>query len=111
MYKAEVLGKAEADGDNGVLKNATIAVSLKYLSNFWRSLEMPLIYCKVELKFKWTKYCVLSAGNKNENENNNDNANNITFTIKYTTLYVPVVTLSARDNEKLPNVRSKKYDK
>ena len=43
MYKAKLLGKAEADGDNGVLKNATIAVPLKYLSNFWRSLEMPLI--------------------------------------------------------------------
>ena len=31
-------------------KNATIAVALKSLSNFWRSLEMPLINCKVESK-------------------------------------------------------------
>ena len=35
---------------NGILKNVTIAVPLKYLSNFWRSLETPLINCKVELK-------------------------------------------------------------
>ena len=34
-------------------------MSLKYLSNFWRSLEMSLINCKVELKLKLTKYCVL----------------------------------------------------
>ena len=53
-------------------KNATIAVPLKYLSKFWRSLEIPLINCKIELKLKWTKYCVLSA-----NGNDNDNTNNI----------------------------------
>ena len=56
---------------------------------------MPLINCKVELKLKWIKYCVLSAaGNDNvinNNDNNNSNANNIIFTIKK--LYVPVVTL------------------
>ena len=37
---------------------------------------MPLINCKVELKLKWTKYCVLSVAG-NENDNNNDNANNV----------------------------------
>ena len=61
---------------------------------------MPLINCKVELKLKWTKYCVLSvAGNEND-INNNDNANNIIFTIKDLKSYVPVLTLSARDNQK-----------
>ena len=82
---------------NGILKNATIDVLLKYLSNFWRSLENPLINCKVELKFKWTRYCVLSAaGNDNDND---DYGKKIIFTIKDTKLYVPVVTLSARDNQ------------
>ena len=66
---------------NGILKNAAIAVPLKYLSNFWRSPEMPLINCKTELKFKWTKCCALPA-NGNDNVNDNDNANNIIFTIK-----------------------------
>ena len=42
---------------------------------------MPLINCKVELKLKWTKYCVFSVAG-NENEVNNNNANNIIFTIK-----------------------------
>ena len=61
---------------------------------------MPLINCKVELKFSWSKHCVLSvAGTYNVNGNNGDN--NIIFTIKDTKLYVPVVTSSTRDNQKL----------
>ena len=84
---------------NGILKNATIAVPLKYLSNFWRSLEIPLINCKVELKVKWTKYCVLPVGS-NDNLNNID-SDRIIFTLKDTKLYVPVATLSARGNQKL----------
>ena len=38
-YKAKVLGNAEIDGANGILSKTTIAVLLKYLSNFWRSLQ------------------------------------------------------------------------
>ena len=57
---------------------------------------MPLINCKVEIKLRWTKYCVLSvAGADNTNDHDSDN---ITFTIKDTKLYVPVVSLSSRDN-------------
>ena len=90
---------------NEILKNATIAMPLKYLNNFWRPLEMPLITCKVELKLKWTKYCVLSAAG---NDNTNPNPNNIIFTIKDIKLYVPVVTLSVRDNQKLSKLLSKR---
>ena len=56
--------------------------------------------CKLELRLKWTKYCALSAAGV-DNVNGNDSDNNITFTIKETKLYVPVVTLSRRDNQKL----------
>ena len=42
-YKAKLLGNIEADNPNGILKNVTIAVLLKYLRNFWRSLEISLI--------------------------------------------------------------------
>ena len=53
-YKAKLLGNAAAqpapNAANGIPKNATIAVPLKYLSNSWRSIEMRLINCKVELK-------------------------------------------------------------
>ena len=104
-FKYQLLGNTA----NGILTNATIAVPLKYLSNFWRSLEMPLINCKVELKLRWTKHCVLSvAGTDNANGNDSDN---ITFTIKDTKLYVPVVTLSARDNKKLSKLLSKRFER
>ena len=50
-YKAKLLGNTVAqpapNAANRMLRNATIVVPLKYLSNFWRSLEMPLINCKV----------------------------------------------------------------
>ena len=88
-------------------KNLIFTVPLKYLSNFWRSLEMPLINCKVELKLKWIKYCLLSAAGNNNNINENANVNNIIFNIKDTKLYVPVVTLSARDNQNYQNFLAK----
>ena len=100
-YKAKLLGNTVAQPNpnnaNGVLINATIALLLQYLSNFWISLKMPLINCKVELKLKWAKYCVSPTDG---NINNND-SNSITFTIKDKKLYVPLVTLTARDNQKL----------
>ena len=46
-YKSSILGNPAADG---ALRNAKIVVPLRFLSNFWRSLEMPLINCKLHLK-------------------------------------------------------------
>ena len=60
---------------------------LKNLSNFWRLLEMPLINCKVELKLKWSKYCVLSGDSTENVINEGDNANNIIFTV-FTSLFL-----------------------
>ena len=51
-YKAKLLGNTEVDGACGILKNKTIAVTLRYLNKFWMSLEMLLINCKVESKLK-----------------------------------------------------------
>ena len=69
---------------------------LRYLSNFWRSLETSWINCKVELKLRWPKHCVLSvAGTDNANGNNDD----VIFTIKNTKLYGPVVSWSTRYNQ------------
>ena len=62
---------------------------------------MPLINRKVESKLKWTRYCVFSASATENYVNDNDNSNNIIFAIKDTKLFVPVITLSARDNQKL----------
>ena len=88
-------------------KNATIVVPLEYLSNFWRSLEIPLINCKVELKRKWTKYCVLSVAGKENNINDDADANNIIFTIKDRKLYVPLVSLLAKIIKNYQNVLAK----
>ena len=70
---------------------------------------MPWINCKVELKLKWTKYCVLSAAGADNV--NSIASNNIIFTIKDTELYVPIATLSARDNKKLSKLLSKGFER
>ena len=106
-YRATLLENTEANGANRILKNATNNMSLKYLSNFWRPLEMTLINCKVELNLKSTKYCVLSAAAA---DNDNANSNNIIFTIKSKKLCVPVVTLTAKDDQKLSKPLTKGFE-
>ena len=66
-----------------------IAVPLKYLRNFSRSLEMPLINCKVELSLRWYENCILSSA-----------GTAATFERTDTKLYVQVVTLKTEDNVK-----------
>ena len=87
-FKAKITGQT---GNNGT-KDVEIIVPLKYLSNFWRTLEMPLINCKVNLILTWSSTCVLIATNIP-----NQNA---TFGITDTKLYVPLVTLSTQENAK-----------
>ena len=65
-----------------------VVVPLIYLSNFFRSLEMPLINCEIKLNLTWKKECVLSTA-----------ADEAAFIINDTKLYVPVVTLSKEDNK------------
>ena len=68
-------------------------VPLKYVSDFWRTLVMPLINCEIELTLAWSR---------NSDIISTDIANQIsTFTITETTLHVPVVPLSTQDNAKL----------
>ena len=61
--------------------------------------------CKVESKLKWSSHCVFFSAAANGNPNGNND--NIFFTIKDTKSYVPFVTLSARDNQKLRKLLSK----
>ena len=82
-YKASLIPNTEVDGTK---KEVKIAVPLKYLSNFWRSLEMPLIDCKVELSLKWIENCVLTTAPVGANANDTG---------------ATIVTLSAEDNVKL----------
>ena len=65
-------------------------VPLKYLSNIWRTLEMPLINCEINLILTWSSTCVIT---------NSTGAGR--FVITDTKLYVPLVTLSTPDNAKL----------
>ena len=60
------------------------------MSNFWRSLEMPLINCKIYLELNLTKNCLMS-----------NIAGATTFKITNAKLYVPIVTLSTKDNVNL----------
>ena len=55
-FKAKMTGQS---GDNGRIQNAEIMVPLKCLCNFWRTLEMPLINCEVNLILTWSKDCVI----------------------------------------------------
>ena len=66
---------------------------------------MPLIDCKVELELKWTKYCVFSAGGTE-----NMMLKILDILSKTTKLYLPIVTLSARDNQKLSKLLSKGFE-
>ena len=87
-FKQKITGSTGNDGTKAV----QIMVPLKYLSNVWRTPEMPLINCEINLILTWSANCVLS----------NAAANQATrFAITDTNLYVPVVTLSTQDNAKL----------
>ena len=85
-FKQKIAGKT-ADGGT---KDVEIMVSLKYLSKFWRTLEIPLINCIINFILTWSDKFVLS-----------NNTKATAFAITDTKLYVLVVTLSTRDNAKL----------
>ena len=78
-FKVKITGKTPNDDNE---KDVEIIVPLKYLSKFWRTLELPLINCEVNLILTWSSTCVIT---------NSTGAR--TFEITDTKLYVPVVTL------------------
>ena len=90
-----------------VNKNGTqeieLAIPLKYLGNFWRALNIPLISCEVFLELKWNKNCVTTSLEQRDiGGDNRDNAPmGATLSITDCKLYVPVVTLSKDDEVKL----------
>ena len=86
-YKISLLGNPVV-ANNIARINVKVVVPLKYLSNFFRSLEMHLINCKIKLNLTWKKECVLSTDD-----------GNAVFIINDTKMYVSVVTLSKEDNK------------
>ena len=65
-YKSSITGKASNanqgtdQGNTKIKKNLEIVVPLKYLSNFWKTLDMPLINCEIALTLTWSENCVLT---------------------------------------------------
>ena len=97
-YKANIIGNTDANGVNRKKENVKIAVPLKYLSNFWISLEMPLINCKVEFSLNWIENCILS-----------NSGTAAAFKITDAKLYVPIITLKTEDNTKLSKLLSEGF--
>ena len=99
-YKTTVTRKVE---DNSRTKDVQIAVPLKPLSNFWRTLDMPLIKYEVSLTLMWPENSVLTTKATRNAAPGVDPINNPTSATlkKNTKLYGPVVTLSAENDNKL----------
>ena len=95
-FKTKITGQT---GNNGRIDNVGIMVPLKYLSNFWGTLGIPLINYEVNLILTWfadrIKICI-NVGNQVPSS-----------AITETNLYVPVVTLSTQNHTKLlPQLKS-----
>ena len=86
-FEVKITGNTPAGGNT---KDVKRIVPLKYLSNFWRTLEMPLINCEVSLFLTWSSTCVIT-----------NSTGEGRFKITDTRLFVSVVTLSTQDNAKL----------
>ena len=106
-YKAKIVGSL-ADGELEK-DDVKIAIPLKYLGNFWRSLDIPLINCEITLILSWYKKCVLvgkALRNAPDPQPNPpiaaiESPTDAKFEITDCKLYVPVVTLSAENDNKL----------
>ena len=97
------------DANNSGKKNIEQAISLKYLGNFWRALNIPLISCEVSLELKWNKNCVITSQQieVDLDEGNTAAPTDTTLAINDCKLYIPVVTLYKNDEiELLTNLKS-----
>ena len=104
-HKASITGETASDGNT---KEVEFSVPLKNLSNFWRTLDMPLFNCEVSLTFTCSKNCVTTDETTRDAE---ANANppvpeirvsaDATFKIADTKLYVLVATLSTEDDNQI----------
>ena len=82
---------------------------MKHLSNFWKTLDIPLINCEVSLALSWSANCVITSLEKRlvtaaQGDNPavyDGSPTNATCKITDCRLYVPVVSLSAEDDNKL----------
>ena len=90
VHKSKLISGTD---DNNV-NNVKLVVPLKYVTNFFRSLEMPLVNCEIDLELAWHKDCMISSANAAAGQV-------VSFMFTNTKLYVPIVTLSTKDNTNL----------
>ena len=90
VYKSKLISGTD---DNNV-NNVKLVVPLKYVSDFFRSLEMPLVNCKIDLELTWHKDCMISSADAAAGQV-------VSFMITNTKLHVPIATLSTTDNNNL----------
>ena len=103
MSECKTKMKGNTPNNNSIL-DTEVLVPLKYLSNFWRCLNLPLIKCEIQLDLRWTKTCIISEISTPSIVINNSPVQEMatettaaTFQINNAKLYVPVVTLSVND--------------
>ena len=90
VYKSKLISGTDDNNDN----NVKLVAPLKYVSNFFRSLELPLVNCKIDLELTWHKDCMISSAYAAANQV-------VSFMLTDTKLYVPIITLSTKDNTNL----------
>ena len=107
-YKTKLIGSTSADNNK---LDAEVVALLRYLSNFWRFLDLPLIQCEIEVDLKWSNNWVIFEISRTL-EVGRDNSVDVTLTIGATLkinnakLYVPVVNLPISNNIKfLENIK------
>ena len=108
-----IAGATGYDANKEETQEIKLAIPLKYLGNFWRALNMPLISCEISLELRWNKNCVITsleqrAIDQNDPPNRDGAPTGAALAINDCKLYMPVVTLS-KDNEikLLTNLKSR----
>ena len=119
-YKTKIKGEAAAN--NHVL-NTKAVLPLKYLSNFWKSLDQPFINCEIELHLTWSEDSIISemlsnpevpalpATNLPIASISEGSTTDVTFEINSTKLYVSVVTFFINDNVKFSENIKQRFKK
>ena len=104
-YKIKITVRLEG---NDTEKEVEIVVPSKYLSSFWRTLDIPLINCEINLILSWSENCVITSKATRDADLDTDpavaavnNPTNATFKISDAKLYVAVVTLPTEDDKRL----------
>ena len=87
---------------------------LKHLSIIWRTLDMPLTNCEINLILTWSETCLLTSKAKRDSGPDADpavaaidNPTNATFKITDTKLYLPVVILSTENDKTFKSVKNR----